>query len=48
MDMTLMNALSRVVGRFADMRFPRPVQSFINWAYVRLIGVDIADKTDAF
>ena len=47
MDMTLMNALSRVVGRFADIRFPRPMQSFINRAYVRLIGVDIAEFQSA-
>ena len=41
--MALMNAMSRLVGRFADTRFPSPVQSLINRAYVRSVGVDLAE-----
>src|SRR5579872_810851 len=41
--MPFTNALSRAVGRFADTEFPRPLQRLVNEAYVRLIGVDLAD-----
>ena len=41
------NTLSRLTGRIADTRFPRPVQRLINGGYVRIIGVDMTEFAPA-
>jgi phosphatidylserine decarboxylase len=41
--MPFTNAISRLTGRFADARFPRPVQRLINQTYVTVIGVDLRE-----
>jgi phosphatidylserine decarboxylase len=37
------NAVSRLVGRFADTKFPRPLQRLINVAYAKPVGVDLTE-----
>jgi phosphatidylserine decarboxylase len=37
------NVVSRLTGRFADTRFPRPVQRLVNFAYARATGADLAE-----
>ncbi|WP_457596450.1 phosphatidylserine decarboxylase [Hydrogenimonas sp.] len=37
------NTISRLFGRFADHEFPSSVQSFINHAYVNLLGLDMRE-----
>ena len=42
-DMTLTNRMSRLVGRFANTRFPYWLQTLINRVYVRLLRVDLVE-----
>lgn len=41
--MNLSNKLSRLFGRFAACRFPAPLQSLINRAYVRIFDIDMSE-----
>ncbi len=40
------NAISRAFGKFASTRFPSPLQMAINYAYVKLMGVDLTAFED--
>jgi phosphatidylserine decarboxylase len=37
------NGVSRAFGKFATTEFPKPIQSFINWSYVALLGLDMSE-----
>ncbi|BBG66015.1 phosphatidylserine decarboxylase [Hydrogenimonas sp.] len=37
------NTVSQLFGRFADHEFPSKIQSFINHAYVNLLGLDMSE-----
>ena len=36
------NSISRAFGKFASTEFPPPVQMMINYAYVKMMGVDLS------
>jgi phosphatidylserine decarboxylase len=40
------NALSRLAGRAATVRLPRPLQSWVIRLFARLVGVDVAEIAD--
>ncbi len=40
------NAVSRAFGKFASTEFPSPIQMAINYAYVKLMGVDLSAFED--
>jgi phosphatidylserine decarboxylase len=37
------NKISRIFGKFASKKFPKPVQDFINGAYVKILGLDMSE-----
>jgi len=41
------NTVSQLFGRFADYPFPSRIQSFINHAYVNLLGLDMSEFAPA-
>jgi phosphatidylserine decarboxylase len=41
--MHITNQISRIFGKFAKKRFPKPVQNIINGAYVKFLGLDMSE-----
>ncbi len=41
--MIFTNTISRLFGKFADTNFPKPIQNFINYSYVKLMKLDLSE-----
>ena len=41
--MYLSNKISQLFGKFANHKFPKPIQNFINKTYVNLLGLDMSE-----
>lgn len=41
--MHITNKTSRIFGKFASCRFPKPIQNIINYSYVKLLGLDMGE-----
>jgi len=39
----LSNKISQLFGKFANKKFSKPIQNFINKTYVNLLGLDMSE-----
>jgi phosphatidylserine decarboxylase len=37
------SCLSRIFGKFASCKFPKPIQKIVNWAYIKMMEVDLSE-----